>query len=77
MAPDPKSPKEQRNFADHGAAPVEDAELSDRRERETGAPSDDRGDADVNPRRLGRYGNLRQNLTIHWQVQERQAVDQT
>ena len=77
MAPDPKSPKEQRNFADHGAAPVEDAELSDRRERETGVPSADPGDADVNPRRQGRYGNLKQNLTIHWQVQDRRAVDQT
>jgi hypothetical protein len=51
--------------------------LSDRRERETGVPSADPGDADVDPRRQGRYGNLRQDLTIHWQVQERPAVDQT
>lgn len=40
-------------------------------------PSADPGDADVNLGRQGRYGNLKQNLTIHWQVQERQPVDQT
>lgn len=40
-------------------------------------PLADPGDADVNPSQQGRYGNLKQNLTIHWQVQERQEVDQT
>ena len=40
-------------------------------------PLADLSDADVNPGQQGRYGNLKQNLTIHWQVQERLAVDQT
>jgi hypothetical protein len=71
MATAPKIPREQRNFADHGAAFVEDAGLADRRDHETGVQSVDPDDADVNPGQQGRYGNLKQNLNTHWRVQER------
>jgi hypothetical protein len=37
----------------------------------TGAQSGQPGDADVNLGEQGRYGNLKQNLTTHWKVQER------
>ena len=71
MATAPKIPKEQRSFADHGAASVEDAALSDRRDRDTGAQSGQPGDADVNLQEQGRFGNLNQNLTAIRNVQDR------
>ena len=71
MATAPKIPKEQRSFADHGAATVEDAALSDRRDRETGVQSGQPGDADVNLKEQGRFGNLNQNLTAIRNVQDR------
>ena len=71
MATAPKIPKEQRSFADHGAASVEDAALSDRRDRDTGAQSGQPGDADVNIKEQGRFGNLNQNLTTIRNVQDR------
>ena len=71
MATAPKIPKEQRSFADHGGTSVDDAALSDRRDRETGVQSAQPGDADVNLNEQGRYGNLKQNLTTHWKVQDR------
>ena len=71
MATAPKIPKEQRSFADHGAASVEDAALSDRRDRATGVQSGEVGDADVNVKEQGRFGNLNQNLTTIRNVQDR------
>ena len=71
MATAPKIPKEQSSFADHGAASVEDAALADRRDRETGAQSGQPGDADVNLKEQGRFGNLNQNLTAIRNVQDR------
>lgn len=65
----PRIPKEQRSFADRGGMPVEDA--ADRRDLSTGAQSGQPGDADVNLDTQGRFGNLRQNLTTHWKVQDR------
>jgi hypothetical protein len=67
-----KVPREQRSFADHGKLSVDDLALShDRRDVMTGAQSAQPGDADVNLGEQGRYGNLKQNLTNHWKVQER------
>ena len=67
-----KVPKEQRSFADHGGRSVEDAAVSDdRRDSLTGAQSGQPGDADVNLNEQGRYGNLKQNMTTHWKVQDR------
>lgn len=77
MAPAPKSPKEQDDSADQGAASVEDAGLPDRLDRETSVRPAQPGDADLSPGRQRPYGNLKQNLTNHWKVQERQAADQT
>lgn len=71
MSSAPKTPKEQRSFADHGAAEVDEAVVSDRRDRETGVQSAQPGDADVKLGQRGRYGNLKQNLTNRWQVRER------
>lgn len=71
MATAPKIPKEQSSFADHGAALIDEAAVSDRRDSETRAQSAHPGDADVNLNEQVRYGNLKQNLTTHWQVQER------
>lgn len=68
MSSAPKSPKEHRSFADHGAASVDEAAVSDRRDRETGVQPAQPGDAEV---KQGRYGNLKENLTNRWQVLER------
>lgn len=71
MSHAPKIPKEQRSFADKGARSEADAMSDDRRDRETEAQSGQPGDADVNLDEQGRFGNLRQNLTTHWKVQDR------
>ena len=62
----PRVPKEQTSFADKGARSVEDAATADRRDLSTGAQSGQPGDADVNLDTLGRFGNLKQNLTNQW-----------
>lgn len=67
----PKIPKEQRSFADRGARSAEAAMSADRRDLETGVQSGQPGDADLNLDTQGRFGNLRQNLTTHWKVQDR------
>ncbi|WP_420470930.1 hypothetical protein [Brevundimonas sp. FT23042] len=71
MTHGPKIPKEQRSFADRGGASQEEAMTADRRDLATGAQSGQPGDADVNLETQGRFGNLRQNLTTHWKVQQR------
>ena len=71
MSSAPKTLKEQRSFADHGAASVDEAAVSGRRDRQTGVQSAQPGDADVELGQQGRYGNLKQNLTNRWQVLER------
>lgn len=70
MSHPPRIPKEQRSFADHGARPVDEVD-ADRRDLATGAQSGQPGDADVNLRQQGRFGNLQQNLTTHWKTQQR------
>lgn len=67
----PKVPKEQRSFAARGARPLDDALSVDRRDLATGVQSGQPGDADVNTATQGRFGNLKQNLTTHWKVQDR------
>jgi len=67
----PRIPKEQRSFADRGGTAVEDAMNADRRDLETGAQSGQPGDADVNLDQQGRFGNLKQNMTTQWKVQDR------
>ena len=64
----PKIPPEQRSFAGKDHPVVEHA---DRRDLETGVQSGQPGDADVNTSTQGRFGNLQQNLTTHWKVQQR------
>ncbi len=67
-----KIPKEQRSFAAAGNLPADELKMSsERRDVLTGAQSGQPGDADVNLGEQGRYGNLKQNLTTHWRVQER------
>lgn len=65
----PRPPKEQRSFADKGAQPTEDA--ADRRDLKTEIKSAEPGDADVNLKEQGRFGNIRQNLTTQWKTQDR------
>ena len=67
----PRIPKEQMSFADKGKRTLEDAANSDRRDLKTGAQSGQPGDADVNLDTQGRFGNLKQNLTNQWKVQDR------
>lgn len=67
----PKIPKEQRSFADRGGRSEVEAAITDRRDLATGVQSGQAGDADANLDTQGRFGNLRQNLTTHWKVQER------
>ena len=77
MAPAPKIPQEQGNSADNSAASVDDAGLSDHLDCETRGHSVQPGDAAASLGQQRPYGNLKQNLTNRWMVQERQAVDQT
>ena len=67
----PRTPKEQRSYADRGARSADEAMNADRRDLETGVQSGQPGDADVNLDTQGRFGNLRQNLTTQWKVQDR------
>jgi len=69
MSKSPSVPKEQRSFADHGARSVEEAR--DRRDLALGVQSGQPGDADVNTREQGRFGNMRQNMTPLWKTQNR------
>ena len=69
MSKSPSVPKEQRSFADHGARSVDEAR--DRRDLALGVQSGQPGDADVNTREQGRFGNMRQNMTPHWKTQNR------
>ena len=69
MSKSPSVPKEQRSFADHGARSVEEAR--DRRDLALGVQSGQPGDADVNTREQGRFGNMRQNMTPQWKAQNR------
>lgn len=62
-------PKEQRSFGGHGARSVEEAK--DRRDLALGVQSGQPGDADVNTREQGRFGNMRQNMTPQWKTQNR------
>ncbi|QDH72582.1 hypothetical protein [Brevundimonas sp. M20] len=71
MTHSPKIPKEQRSFADRGGRSMDEAVNADRRDLATGAQSGQPGDSDVNLETQGRFGNLRQNLTTHWKVQQR------
>jgi hypothetical protein len=71
MATPPKIPQEQTSFADHDPDKSGDAAATDRRDAKSGAQSPQPGDADVNLDQQGRFGNLKQNLTTHWQVQDR------
>lgn len=71
MSHAPKIPKEQRSFADKGVQLPAEATSDDRRDLETEIKTGQPGDADVNLDEQGRFGNLRQNLTTHWKVQER------
>lgn len=67
----PKIPKEQRSYADKGANAAADAADSDRRDLETEIQTGQPGDSDVNLDQQGRFGNLKQNLTSQWKVQNR------
>ena len=67
----PRIPKEQRSYADKGGLAVEDAADSDRRDLETEVQTGQPGDSDINLDEQGRFGNLKQNLTNQWKVQDR------
>ena len=67
----PRIPKEQRSYADKGGQAVEDAVDSDRRDLETEVQTGQPGDTDLNLDEQGRFGNLKQNLTNQWKVQDR------
>ena len=69
MSKMPPVPPEQRTFGKQVSA-TDGHE--DRRDRATGAQSGQPGDADVNTREQGRFGNLSQNVkTTHWKTQDR------
>ena len=67
----PRIPREQRSYDDKGGLAVEDAGDSDRRDLETEVRTGQPGDPDVNLDEQGRFGNLKQNLTNQWKVQDR------
>ncbi|MBX7247936.1 MAG: hypothetical protein K1X35_02680 [Caulobacteraceae bacterium] len=66
MSKTPPVPPEQRSFARQAAS------RRDPRDEKTEAQSGQPGDADVNTREQGRFGNLAQNVrTTHWKTQDR------
>lgn len=71
MTHPPGMPKEQRSYADRGANAAADAADRDRRDLETEVRTGQAGDSDVNLDQQGRFGNLKQNLTNQWKVQDR------
>lgn len=71
MSKTPPVPPEQRSFhADPAAARLNSAR-PDRRDLETGVQSPNPGDADVNLKTEGRFGNMRQNLQPRAKTQDR------
>ena len=70
MSSMPKIPKEQRAFAGQPGG-VDGADLSDRRDSQTEVRSGQPGDADVNTKEQGRFGNMNQNLTPIRNIQDR------
>lgn len=70
MSQPPKIPPEQRAFPGE-RTDVDTETPADRRDRATRVQSGQPGDADVNLDTQGRFGNLKQNLTTHWKVQDR------
>jgi len=70
----PRIPQEQASFAAKGAPTVEDAVNADRRDLKIGGPSGQPGDAEVSLDTQGRFGDLKQNLTIQWKVRESATV---
>jgi hypothetical protein len=70
MAKAPPIPPEQRPT--RGAKPSLDAGPHDRRNLNDGVQSNEPGDADVNLKEQGRYGNRRQNVdAVQHKVQDR------
>lgn len=67
----PRIPDEPVSFDDQGAQAAKDAPTVDRFDLKTGTRSDQPADADVNSHARARFGDLKQNLTNHWKVQER------
>lgn len=67
----PRIPKEQRSYADKGGMAASDAASNDQRDLETEVQTGQPGDADVILDTRGRLGNLKQNPTNLWKVQDR------
>lgn len=65
-----KIPREQRSFAARGAQTVAEASAADRRDTPTKGASPEPGKAGVNLDQMGRYGNLKQNMTAHRNVMD-------
>ena len=61
---------EQSSFSGEHARPAVDAANTDRRDEQSGVRSD-QPDADVNLGAQRRFGDLKQNLTNQWKVQDR------
>ncbi len=71
MSAAPMPSEEKRSLVEDEKAGVNHASREDRRDREPSVQSGQPGAADVNPGQQSRYGNLKQNLTNRWQVQDR------
>jgi len=71
MSHAPCVPDEPVSFDDQGAQAAKDAATVDRFDLKTGTRSGQPADADVDPHARARFGDLKQNLTNHWRVQER------
>jgi hypothetical protein len=69
----PPIPRAQRSARDDGGGKVKlDDGPHDRRDLHDGVQSNEPGDADVNLKSQGRYGDRHQNVdTVHWKVQDR------
>ncbi len=67
-------PKEETSFADCGAQAVEDAAISDDRDRGHEPRTAQPGDTALNVDEQGWFGDLKQNLTNRWTVRESAAV---
>ena len=69
MSKTPPIPPEQRSY--NMKADLESQKM-DRRDQKTDAQSADPGDADVNLKSQGRFGDIAQNVNAtHWKTQDR------
>lgn len=71
MATPPRPPGDEGGLVEQGGAAPERLVSSDRRDGDGEAPPEDSDEVGSRRDPQVRFGNLKQNLTTHWRVQDR------